>query len=149
VIVGGAGNDALSGGAGADVFAWSLADRGAPSTPAIDRISDFSLEPVAAGGDALDLRDLLQGSFNTLASPGNLQSYLDFSVAGGNTEIRISSTGGFTDGTYSAAAEDQRIVLEGVDLVAGLGLAAGASDNQILQELLNRGKLIADGGPGG
>jgi hypothetical protein len=62
----------------------------------------------------------------------------------GQTTIRISSTGGFTGGTYAAGAEDQRITLTGVDLRAGLGLLASATDNQIIQELLTRNKLVVD-----
>lgn len=148
VLVGGAGDDRLIGGLGADVFAWSLADRGPGGTAAVDRISDFDLAAPSSGGDALDLRDLLQGEVLTRGGSHNLDQYLDFQVVGGNTEIRISSSGGFAGGSYVAGAEDQRIVLEGVDLIAGLGLAPGATDGQILQELLNRGKLVVDGGGG-
>jgi len=146
VLFGGSGNDTLAGGAGADVFAWNLADRGASGVPAIDTITDFDLSSVAAGGDRLDLRDLLQGSNYVGSDPGNLQNFLDFNVVGGNTEIRISSTGQFAGGSYTAGAEDQRIVLSGIDIRAGLGLAASATDNQIIQELLTRGKLAGDGG---
>jgi len=144
VLFGGAGNDALAGGAGADVFAWNLADRGAGGLPAIDTIADFDTAAVTPGGDRLDLRDLLQGANHVGTDPGNLQNFLDFNVVGGNTEIRISSSGGFTGGGYTAGAEDQRIVLAGVDIRADLGLAASANDNQIIQELLTRGKLAGE-----
>jgi len=40
-------------------------------------------------------------------------------------------------------------VLDGVDLRASLGLGAGATDNQIIAELINRGKLVTDVPPGG
>ena len=61
-LVGGAGSDSLTGGTGADVFAWTLADRGtSPATLPTDTITDFSIASPAAGGDLLDLRDLLQG----------------------------------------------------------------------------------------
>jgi T1SS-143 domain-containing protein len=149
-LIGGAGNDTLRGDAiagplSSDTFAWVLADKGTAGTPAVDVVQDFSLAPAAANGDVLDLRDLLVAE-NTTGGVGNLQNYLDFdttSVAG-QTTIRISSTGGFTGGTYAAGAEDQRITLTGVDLRAGLGLLASATDNQIIQELLTRNKLVVD-----
>ena len=148
---GGAGNDVLTGGLGADTFEWKFADRGAlggPSSVAatpIDSITDFNSAAPAAGGDILDLRDLLQGE----TASATLDRYLDFSLNGANTEIRISSSGGFTGGTYASAAEDQRIVLNNVDLRATLGLGVGATDSQIIAELINRGKLITDVPPGG
>ena len=142
---GGAGNDSMSGGTESDTFYWNLADRGAAGTPAADVITDFNVATPAAGGDVLNVKDLLIGE-HTVGGAGNLQAYLDFdtTTTAGTTIIRISSTGGFTGGTYNAAAEDQRITLTGTDLRAGLGLAGTATDNQVLQELLNRGKLVVD-----
>ena len=100
--------------------------------------------------DLLDLRDLLQGEAKAGVSAGNLQNYLDFdtTTSAGNTIIHVSSTGGFAGGVYSAAAEDQRIVLTGVDVrsVATFGLTSTATDNDIINQLLQRGKLITDGG---
>ena len=68
MIRGGAGNDTLTGGATAgaadataDVFAWSLADAGTAGARATDTITDFNVGAVSAGGDVLDLRDLLSG----------------------------------------------------------------------------------------
>ena len=146
---GGAGSDTLTGGSGADVFAWTLADRGPAGAPPTDTITDFSIAAPAAGGDLLDLRDLLQGEAKAGVSAGNLERYLDFdtTTSAGNTIIHVSSTGGFAGGVYSAAAEDQRIVLTGVDVrsVAAFGLTALATDNDIINQLLQRGKLITDG----
>ncbi len=155
-IVGGAGNDTLTGGATAgasntttDVFAWSLADAGSLGTPAVDTITDFNAGAVSAGGDVLDLRDLLGGeAIGAGNTAGNLVNYLDFEVSGANTTIHISSGGGFANGVYTAAQENQSIVLQGVNLPTALGLAANATDAQIIQELLGRGKLIVDN-PGG
>jgi large repetitive protein len=139
---GGVGNDRLVGGAGADVFAWTLADRGsAGNNRAVDTVTDFNAAAPSAGGDTLDLRDLLVGE-----TSGTLDRFLDFSVSGGTTTLRISTTGGFANGTYNANAEDQRIVLEGVDIRASLGLAGNASDATIIQTLLDRNKLIVDTG---
>ncbi|MFO0121190.1 MAG: Ig-like domain-containing protein, partial [Inhella sp.] len=141
LLIGGTGNDVLTGGLGADVFRWTLADRGSAGSPALDTLTDFD---ASAGGDVLDLRDLLQGeALGAGNTPGNLSQYLDFQydAATGNTIVRISSTGGFAQGAYNASAEDQRITLQGIDLRTALGLASNATDDQILQELLHRGKL--------
>jgi Ca2+-binding RTX toxin-like protein len=145
VLTGGQGADFLTGGQGADVFKWELADNGAVNAFTTDRITDFSAANPSAGGDVLDLRDLLQGDLHGANNTaGNLGNFLDFSVAGGSTTIRISTSGGFTDGTYAPGAEDQRIVLDGVDIRSALGLVATAGDDLIIQELLTRGKLITD-----
>jgi len=128
------------------VFTWRLADKGAVGTPSLDHVTDFnSTAPTSGSGDVLDLRDLLQGE----TASATLDRYLDFNVVGGNTEIRISSSGGFTGGTYAAGSEDQRIVLDGVDIRATLGLGVAATDSQIIAELINRGKLVTDVPPGG
>jgi hypothetical protein len=74
---------------------------------------------------------------------GNLLNYLDFAVSpdGASTTIRISSTGGFTGGTYIAGAEDQSIVLSGVNLYTATG---AGTETQLLQSLLKNGTLIVD-----
>jgi Ca2+-binding RTX toxin-like protein len=145
-LSGGAGNDTLTGGTGADTFAWKLADHGTAGSPTVDHITDFNSATRASGsGDVLDLRDLLQGE----TASATLDRYLDFNVVGGNTEIRISSSGSFAGGAYAAGSEDQRIVLDGVDLRATLGLGANPSDLQIINELITRGKLVTDVPPGG
>jgi Ca2+-binding RTX toxin-like protein len=143
VLSGGANNDRLTGGFGSDVFRWELADRGIAHQPAVDRISDFDIAPAHANGDVLDLRDMLQGE-----SMGNLSNYLDFDTTSqpGSTIIRISSSGGFSGGSYNAGAEDQRIELSGVDLRASLGLGGTSTDAAIIEELTRRGKLVTDGG---
>jgi surface adhesion protein len=63
-------------------------------------------------------------------------------VAGGTTTIQISSGGGFSGG-YSASAVDQTIVLQSADLSLGGTLT---SDQQIIQDLLNKSKLVVDAG---
>jgi VCBS repeat-containing protein len=144
-LVGGKGNDTLTGGTGNDIFEWNLADKGAPGAPAIDTVTDFTYG--AAKVDSLDLRDLLVGESSTElvtgGTPviGNLLNYLDVVVAAGTTTIHISSTGGFTGGTYAPAAEDQRIVLTGVDL---FNLTGTATEATLLQALLKNGTLVVD-----
>ena len=142
VLYGGAGNDMLTGGAGttsasSDVFAWTLSDRGTAGSGPVDTITDFSNAAVSAGGDVLDLRDLLVGEHTS-----NLSSFLHFSYdsATNTTTIQISSTGSFAAGNY-AGATDQTIVLTGVNLLSG-GLT---TDQQVISDLLTKSKLLVDG----
>ena len=166
-IIGGAGNDTLTGGSGSDTFVWRLADKGAVGAPAIDNITDFNYiggysnvdngsgQPTG-GGDVLDLRDLLQGERSSVGSTGNatanvevsnLLSYLDITTqttAGvTDTVIRVSSSGGFAGGNYSTGAEDQRIVLNGVNLYSATSVTAG-DEATLLKQLLKSGTLIID-----
>ncbi len=140
VILGGAGNDTLTGGSVGivDTFRWELADRGTTSAPATDVITDFDPAAVGAGGDVLDLRDLLSGESHAGVDSGNLASYLHFEVVGANTVIHISNNGGFSNG-FSPTKDVQKITLTDVDLVTGF-----ADDNAIIQNLLTNNKLITD-----
>jgi Ca2+-binding RTX toxin-like protein len=139
VLVGGAGNDLLIGGLGSDIFRWELADRGVAGTPAVDTVQDFDSAAFAAGGDRLDLRDLLQGETDDAV---NLTSFLHFAQSGADAVIQVSSNGGFAGG-FNAGAVDQTITLQGqwADLTASGALG---SDQQIIQDLLSKGKLITD-----
>jgi len=93
---------------------------------------------------------LLQGESNA-----TLDKYLEFdtTTVPGSTVIHISTSGGFAAGASwdasHAGSENQRIVLSGVDLPNALGLAGGATDMQIINELLTRGKLLNDPSSGG
>ena len=146
VLLGGQGNDRLTGGADSDVFAWQFGDQGAGGAGrAVDTITDFDLAPAASGGDVLDLRDLLGGESKGAGDTvGNLLNYLDITFVGGNTQIRVSTTGGFSGGTYSDAAENQRITLEGVNLSTQLQPGSTLTEAQIIETLLRNGKLITD-----
>ncbi|MET0333078.1 MAG: VCBS domain-containing protein, partial [Rhizobacter sp.] len=141
ILVGGKGNDTLTGGAGSDVFRWELADQGVGGAPAVDVITDFNNGTVASGGDVLDLRDLLQGETALGAATGNLTSYLHFATVGSDTVIQISSNGGFSGG-FNAGAIDQTITLQNVDLTAA---GTFSTDQQIIQDLLSKSKLLVDG----
>jgi Ca2+-binding RTX toxin-like protein len=135
ILIGGAGNDTLAGLVGGDTFKWSLADRGTTASPARDTVADFD---TVINSDKLDLRDLLQGETHDAITVGNLQNYLHFESAGGNTTVQISSSGGFVNG-YNAGAVDQTIVLQGVNLLSGF-----STDLQVIKDLLDRGKLVTD-----
>jgi len=134
-LAGGAGNDTLTGGLGADVFVWKLGDQGSTGIPAVDRVTDFNS---LANGDKLDLRDLLQGENHTMGT-GNLANFLHFEKSGDDTIVHVSSSGGFSSG-YNAGNENQTIILQGADLSAG-GLT---TDQLVIQDLLNKGKLQTD-----
>ena len=150
IIQGGAGNDTLTGGTVGindnitDTFVWKLADAGPAGSPAIDTITTFGVASKAAGGDVLDLRDILSGES---ATPTALDNYLHFEISGGNTILHISSAGGFGDNNnkgvgssgISSVTETQQIVFTGVDLTAGF-----TSDQQIIADFLTKQKLITD-----
>jgi len=152
-LSGGQGNDTMTAGTGAvtDVFKWHLGDAGSegttPGHAAVDTIIGFDAAKASSGGDILDLRDLLVGELaGSTTQASALTHYLDFDTTStsGSTIIHISSHGDFASG-YAAANEDQTIVLQGVDLRSSMGLAANATDAQVITELLARGKLITDG----
>ena len=152
LIIGGQGNDTLDGGVGdlaTDIFAWKLNDgSGIAGTPVTDTVNNFDASMRSANGDVLDLRDLLIGdTAGTLLGQDNLANFLHFEFTGGNTIIHVSSTGGFaadphavgTPSTIVSGAEDQRIILNAVNLVG-----AFSTDQQVIQDLLSRGKLNTD-----
>jgi len=132
ILIGGSGNDTLIGGLGADTFKWNLADRGTTASPARDTITDFDS---VANSDKLDLRDLLQGELHSGTDVGNLANYLHFSYDSttSTTVLEVKSQG------TAMSGPDQIINLTDVNLVMGY-----TSDQQIIQDLLSKGKLITD-----
>ncbi len=114
---------------GDDVFAFALDGEG--EAPADVSIAGFG----ESGEDSLDLRDLLQGEE---AEDANLTDYLNVTYDGADTVIQVSAEGSFR-GDPSAAAVDQTITLEGVDLVTGHDDMAS-----VIQNMLDSGKLSID-----
>ncbi len=126
----------------------------------------------AGGGDVLDLRDLLggdaaagtAGTHTSVGVTGNaagnvaisdLLKYINVEVtpASGSTPVsttlHISHEGKFDGtGTYTPGQEDQRIVLDGVNLYTATGVSASgapaASETLLLQTLINKGTLVID-----
>ena len=139
LLIGGQGDDRLIGGDGADVFAWRLSDVVSGKTT-VDRIEDFDLKPHAAGGDVLDLRDLLQGE-HTDGGTGNLTQYLHFVTTGADTHIQISANGDLNNGQGTVT---QEIVLEGINLRAAYGLDANVGDGTVIAKMLSDQKLWVD-----
>ena len=121
--MGGAGTDVLNGGAGADVLRWSLGETGT------DTVQSFG---TVAGSDILDLRDMLVGEMHIGNNAGNLANYLHFTTTGGTTTLTVNAD--------AVGGVEQTIVFQGTDLSVG-GLT---TDQLIIQDLLNKGKLITD-----
>ena len=101
IIRGKSGNDTLTGGDGNDTFVWLAADKGSLGTPDLDIITDL------APGDKIQLSDLLQGE--TLDDVVSMAKYVNLE---GNV-LHVSSNGGYTGGTYTAAQTDLNIQLNG------------------------------------
>ena len=141
ILTGGAGNDRLEGGLGDDVFAWRFSDASTAFAPAEDRITDFNAALPSRGGDALDLRDLLQGERGSTGLY-NLERYVHIGTDAGNTVIRLSANGDFSAADPSVGTETQRIVLDNVDLAFRLG--SGLSEQQLIAKLVEQGKLLVD-----
>jgi VCBS repeat-containing protein len=128
ILVGGPGDDLFVTGAGDDELIWNATDAGTAGLPAVDRVSGFD-----HNADALNIQNLLVDE-----TQGDLTDYLHFEQDGADGVVHVSTTGGFSAG-YVAAAEDQTIVLENVDISA-----FGASDQQIIDALLASNSLITD-----
>ncbi|WP_162524681.1 Ig-like domain-containing protein [Comamonas sp. CAH-2] len=128
------GNDSLLGSSGDDVFIWQWADRGTIKNPGNDTVQNFGKQ----GNDKLDLSDLLQGEEKT----EDLSQFLHFDKQGGNTVVKISSSGDLKMiGGDSVKNYDQLITLEGVDLVG----SAHGDQNKLIHNLIQQGKLLIDG----
>ncbi|MGQ3892588.1 beta strand repeat-containing protein [Legionella sp. CNM-4043-24] len=107
IISGGAGDDTLTGGAGSDTFDYNaLTDRGTGN----EIISGFT---VGAGGDRLDLHDLLTTFSGYNGSNAFSAGYVSFQASGGNTIVRVDA-----DGSAGAGAAVTLVTLSNVTLLA-------------------------------
>ncbi|WP_373976341.1 type I secretion C-terminal target domain-containing protein [Chitinibacter sp. SCUT-21] len=124
-ISGGAGNDTLTGNADADVFVFSAADVGSAELPARDQITDFTV-----GEDKIDLKTLLSG----VSTGVDADLKIDLLESGGITTLSIKPNG---------AQVTEKIELIGVSLdVLYGGSAAGVSEADLLQKLIDEGTLV-------
>ena len=138
LLYGAAGDDTLTGSTGADVFKWSLGDQGA-TTPASDHITDFTVSQ----GDAIDLRDLLQGEHigaTTLAA--DIGKFLQFNVESGKLVLNVDHDGGSSFGITEKVIFDNFSTKDG--LATALGLATGSSDADIIHKMITNGNLKTD-----
>ncbi|OED50202.1 hypothetical protein ACH42_01350 [Endozoicomonas sp. (ex Bugula neritina AB1)] len=119
IVASSEGNDLLTGGGGSDIFVWRASDHAGEDT---DTITDFS---TGAGGDVIDLSDVIQ------ADTDALDSYLNLNFENGDTTIEVSPA---ADGQVT-----QKITLQGVDLSSYGG---GATDAEIINNLMDDGNLM-------
>ena len=131
ILVGGAGDDLLMGGTGADFFDWNGGDEGTTTTPASDHVQDFTV-----ADDTLDLSDMLD-SLGLATQGGVVESYLSLSQTGGDAVLSVKDSAG--------GSVVQEIVLDNVsiqDLKTDLSMDPGATNNDLLNQLINDSKLI-------
>jgi Ca2+-binding RTX toxin-like protein len=84
-IDGGAGADILTGGGGADRFDYDAIAEG------LDTITDFTR---GAGGDTVDIRDVLVGYAPGTSSPG---AFVQLAQSSGNTTVSVNADGSGSD----------------------------------------------------
>jgi len=125
------GDTVLAGGTDVDVFKWTLAEPGSHDT-----VTDFDMRAPSSGGDVLDLRDLLQGEN---ATGDNLGNYLRFEASGGGTVVKVSPGGEFN----GIVQHDEQVAYQTIEL-HNVDLTSIGNDHQIIEHLINHGKLITD-----
>lgn len=93
-LFGGGGNDILVGGTGFDFMVGGAgSDRFVLNADGVDGIADFNgLQPPAAGGDVLDIADLLVG-YDGSAS---ILDFVQLEESGGNTVVNVDRDGAGT-----------------------------------------------------
>lgn len=128
-IAGGAGADKMSGGLGSDLFVFGGLAEAASGT---DVITDFRTAAPAAGGDRLDISDLVA---DFVAAPAALadmvtQGFLSFIGADGNksTAVTYDADGSGVD----AGAAGTLMVLSGVTFTDPAAALASLTDNIIV-----------------
>ena len=129
LIVGGLGEDFMTGNEGADTFAFTVTGM---STNQIDTdtINDFNVDQK----DVLDLSDLLK----TAGTGAELDNYLNFEQQGLDTLVHVNKDGDYQNNSSDAAKDDLVIRLKGVDLTTS------GSDQQIIDQLLSGDNLLTD-----
>ncbi len=93
VLTGNAGNDLLMGGAGSDRHDYNSIGDG------VDTIAGFV---AGAGGDALDIRDVLVGY-----NPATPDSFIQLEAAGGSTTVKVNADGAGSDFVALATLQGQ------------------------------------------
>ncbi|MCX7186992.1 MAG: DUF5801 domain-containing protein [Methylophilales bacterium] len=140
LISGGQGNDTMTGGGGHDVFRWGAGDQGTTGSPASDHITDFTVSQ----GDALDLRDLLQGEhIGAHTGATDIAKFLQFGTDGTHLVLKIDHDGG------SPFQPTQTVIFDNfantAALAGALGLTGSPSEADIIQKMIANGNLKVDG----
>ncbi|MGH1409783.1 MAG: type I secretion C-terminal target domain-containing protein, partial [Aeromonas sp.] len=120
-----ADGDTLTGGGGKDTFKWGVGDIGG-----VDVIKDFT---IGAGGDVLDISELLMGEH---ANKTSLDAYLTFATGPGTGKSTLTID---LDGS-GAGTTAHIIQFDNIDLTAG----GTRNDQTIIEDLLNQGNLKVD-----
>ncbi|WP_019621311.1 beta strand repeat-containing protein, partial [Amphritea japonica] len=134
ILVGGAGDDILMGGAGADFFDWNGGDEGTAGAPATDHIQDFTVAE-----DTLDLSNLLD-SLGLATQGGVIESYL--SLDNNASSQAVLSVKGSAGGSVVQEIVLDNVSIEDLKNDPALGLDAGATNSDLLNQLINDSKLI-------
>jgi hypothetical protein len=119
-------NEDTANGFNIDDVRVTVTSEGSPTV--VDTITDFT---VGAGGDVLDLDDLLPGTVNNGSATSVIDNYIHFEKDGSNTNILIDHDGG---GAFQPTLQ---VTLQGIDLTANSIL----TDAQIIQSLIDNGNL--------
>ena len=121
VLIGGPGADILTGGDDSDIFVFHSEELGT----GVDTITDFQVAAPAAGGDVLDISDLLAGAGITSAQfAGNEANYLVV-TSGANTTIAFDANGG------DHADAVQIATLQNVNTTLGTLIGNGQIDHTV------------------
>ncbi|MCU1382254.1 MAG: calcium-binding protein, partial [Acidobacteria bacterium] len=104
-LTGGTGADRLTGGGGADRFVYTALGDG------IDTITDFT---AGAGGDVIDIHDVLIGY---QAGSSTITDFVRLTQSGGNTTVSVDSDGGANSFTSLVLLQNTSGLLAG-DLLA-------------------------------
>lgn len=128
-LAGGAGADRMSGGVGSDVFVFGGLAEAATGT---DVITDFRTAPPTAGGDKLDIGDLVADFVGAPAALADLvtQGFLSFTGADANkaTVVNYDADGSAAD----AGATGTLVVLSGVGFTDQAAALAALTDNIVI-----------------
>ncbi|MGY5450180.1 T1SS-143 repeat domain-containing protein [Agarivorans sp. MS3-6] len=129
LIIGGAGDDFLSGGLNADTFAFRTEDQGSAANPALDIISDFD---ASENMDTIDLSSILNGLGVT--DGASAQTYISLSEQSGSALLTIKP---------DSSNVTQNISLSGVSLDdLYKGDAELVSQSDLLQKMIDDQNLI-------
>lgn len=138
--------ETLVGHDGTDVFRWGFSSPNVtiPASLTMDHVVGFKLgHPDSTGADILDLRDLLRDEHAASGGEG-LSHFIQMETVGSGTQLHISTRGYFDSPASKPQWNDPTIILDGVDLRGGLGLAASASSAEVINQLIAQGQLYVD-----
>lgn len=128
-IAGGSGADSMSGGPGSDAFVFGGLAEAATGT---DVITDFRAAAPAAGGDRLDISDLVAEFVGAPAALADLvtQGFLSFTGADANKATAVNYD---ADGSAAAAgATGTLVVLSGIGFTDQAAALAALTDNIVV-----------------